>query len=56
MRWRVVAVLWAGRAALAQMKSRMRVKMEAMAFEVEVEAVMQTMEQTCLILHFINSI
>ena len=38
MRWRVVAVLWAGRAALAQMKSRMRVKMEAMAAEVEVEA------------------
>ena len=39
MRWRVVAVLCAGRVALAQMKSRMKVKMEAMAAEVEVEAV-----------------
>ena len=29
MRWRVVAVLWAGRVALAQMKSRMKVKMHA---------------------------
>ena len=27
MRWRVVAVLWSGRAALAQMKTRMRVRM-----------------------------
>ena len=37
-RWRVVAVLRAGRVALAQRKSRMRVKMEAMASEVEVGA------------------
>ena len=39
MRWRVVAVLCAGRVALAQMKSRMKVKMEAMAAAVEVEAI-----------------
>ena len=29
LRWRVVAVLWAGRVALAQMKNRMESKMEA---------------------------